>query len=453
MLRGCIEFTRSSASFGDIQCSLGRREQLNLQTPFLDGSHIYGVSPSQLEALRDKSRGKGLLLVQARRANKDLLPQTKAERPSDCLDFTQATKCFHAVDDRVNQNPSLMSMQTLFVREHNRIATILSQLNPSWQDEIVFEETRRVIIAMIQHITYNEFLPILLGPKNMQIFQLSPQVGFDFFTKYNASVDPRVANEYAAAAGRFGHSMVRSEYSRVNSNFTSAGSQSFMLRNSYFRANGLYDECQGGLESIVRGMLKDPIMKVDRHFSSDLSQHLFEVRDKFGRPFHFDLVSINILRGRDHGIPSYTKHREFCGLPPIKSWSDMKRFISGDVVDTFRQFYKFVEDVDLFVAMMTENKEEGSLLGPTLNCVLGLQFQHLKFGDRFWYETSDFPANFTPGQLSEIRKITLAKFLCRTMADTPTIQPRAMLTRQLDDNQLIRCDSLPDINWNFWKAN
>ncbi len=87
--------------------------------------------------------------------------------------------------------------------------------------------------------------------------------------------------------------MVRSEYSRVNSNFTSAGHTSFLLRNSYFRANGLYDECQGGLESIIRGMLKDPLMKIDRHFSSDLTQHLFEIRDKFGKfslRIHYHLV-------------------------------------------------------------------------------------------------------------------------------------------------------------------
>ena len=58
-----------------------------------------------------------------------------------------------------------------------------------------FQETRRVIIAMIQHITYNEFLPILLGPKNMQMFGLSPLSGFEFFTQYNSSVDPRIANE------------------------------------------------------------------------------------------------------------------------------------------------------------------------------------------------------------------------------------------------------------------
>ncbi len=341
--RGCIEFTRSSASFGDLSCSLGRREQLNLQTGFLDGSHIYGVNQEQLESLRDRATSgtKGLLRTQLLSNGHHMLPSQQTDKPSDCLDFTPTTKCFHAGDDRVNQNPSLMSMQTLFVREHNRIATILAKLNPSWDDETVFQETRRIIIATIQHITYSEYLPVLLGQRNMQRFSLQPQTGFNFFTLYNNTIDPRIANEYSAAAGRFGHSTIRSEYSRVNSNFTTAGTQSFILRNSYFRANALYDQCQGGLESIVRGMLKDPVMKVDRHFSTDLTQHLFEVRDRLGRPFHFDLVSINIMRGRDHGIPSYTRYREFCGLQPVKSWNDLTRFIPDDAVSIMRRFYRF----------------------------------------------------------------------------------------------------------------
>ncbi len=48
------------------------------------------------------------------------------------------------------------------------------------------------------------------------------------------------------------------------------------------------------------------------------------------------------MRGRDHGIPSYTKHRDFCGLPPIRTWNDMKKFISEDTVNILRQFYRFV---------------------------------------------------------------------------------------------------------------
>ncbi len=132
MSRDCIEFTRSSATFGDVSCTLGKREQLNLVTQWLDGSHIYGTNDAQLEKLRDRltKGGKGLLAVQKKALGNDMLPMQTTVKPTDCLDFTASTKCFHAGDDRVNQNPSLMSMQTLFVREHNRIANILSKFNP-----------------------------------------------------------------------------------------------------------------------------------------------------------------------------------------------------------------------------------------------------------------------------------------------------------------------------------
>ena len=56
-----------------------------------------------------------------------------------------------------------------------------------------------------------------------------------------------------------------------------------------------------------------------------------------------------------------------------------------------------MDDVDLFVGMLSEFKDEGSMVGPTLNCLIGIQFRDLKYGDRFWYETSQWPGNFLPG--------------------------------------------------------
>jgi len=56
-------------------------------------------------------------------------------------------------------------MHLLWARHHNRLAAKLQELNPHWDDERLYQESRRVIGAQMQHITYTEFLPVILGNK------------------------------------------------------------------------------------------------------------------------------------------------------------------------------------------------------------------------------------------------------------------------------------------------
>ena len=83
----------------------------------------------------------------------------------------------------------------MFAREHNRIATKLSALNPTWSDETVYQETRKVIIALFQHITYSEYVPLLLGTETARQLNLLPGVGTQQTSIYNPDTDPRVSNE------------------------------------------------------------------------------------------------------------------------------------------------------------------------------------------------------------------------------------------------------------------
>ena len=97
-----------------------------MQTSFLDGSHIYGANVKKNTKLREMKCG--LLIAQKRNIanrNEDLLPASKDEKPADCLNFKPETKCFIAGDDRINQNPGLSSMHTVFLREHNRYYWII----------------------------------------------------------------------------------------------------------------------------------------------------------------------------------------------------------------------------------------------------------------------------------------------------------------------------------------
>ncbi|KAJ1359380.1 hypothetical protein KIN20_018090 [Parelaphostrongylus tenuis] len=76
------------------------------------------------------------------------------------------------------------------------------QVNPTWSDEQLFQESRRIIIAQIQHITYSEFIPVIVGKENLKKYSLDLHLdGYD--SRYDINIDASTFNFYAAAVGQF----------------------------------------------------------------------------------------------------------------------------------------------------------------------------------------------------------------------------------------------------------
>lgn len=133
-----------------------------------------------------------------------------------CTSGALTTDCFEPGDGRASEQPGLIAIHTVFVRFHNQVAAVLSRFNTHWSDEKIFQETRKIIYSIIQHITYREFLPLVVGQEVMDLFELKLK-DKGFYKGYDERVNPAVANSFSTAAFRFGHSMVQNTFIRTDS--------------------------------------------------------------------------------------------------------------------------------------------------------------------------------------------------------------------------------------------
>ena len=111
----------------------------------------------------------------------------------------------------MGQHPTLMTMHTIWLREHNRVAKNLSNLLPGRSDEFYFQQARRIVIAELQHITYTTYLPLIIGATLAKKVNNNRNTnGNTIFGKVAESADPSIYTEFNTAAFRFGHSQIKS---------------------------------------------------------------------------------------------------------------------------------------------------------------------------------------------------------------------------------------------------
>ena len=429
----CLPFRRTLAACPENPTAFNIREQVNELTHYIDGSMVYGSTDEVASTLRGSN---GRLRVSANNNlpihNSSQVPCALPNGPC-CQPQFGARGCFLAGDVRALEHVSLTVMHTIWVREHNRIVKRLRQLNPGWSSDRLFLEARDIVIAQIQQITFNEYLPALYGSRaNMRRF-------IQDYNGYNPEIDASIPNVFATAAFRFGHSQIQPNFARLNRKFRPIRAGPLSLLNSFFSTTEFANSADGGpgteVDTIARGWIVQPARAVDEFLNSILTTQLFQR----GKEPGMDLATLNIQRGRDHGLPGYATWKRFC----LNAFRVSSPFQSSRTRAQLRRLYFSNENIDLFVGAMSERTRRGSSLGSILSCIFGLTFSRLRDGDRFWYENKN--TVFSPAQLRQIRRTSFARVLCDN-TNVNAVQKNPFLRSRRRS-----CRTTPGINLSAWR--
>jgi peroxidase len=368
-----IGFTRSVSVGGVVDA----RNHANEITHFLDGSVVYGSDTTRANTLRSFSGGRLEMTADG------FMPRNTSGLPNANDGPLPGETLFLGGDVRSNEQIGLTTMHTVFVREHNRWADRLSAENPGWSDEKVYQMSRKIVGAEIQKVTYEDWLPAMMGGK------------LDAYAGYDDTVDPSMSSAFSTAAYRYGHSMLNAELQNIGPQGQDRGA--FDMRDAFFNPDLI--TTTGTVDGLIRGLAYQEANEVDTQVIDDVRNFLFGPPGAGG----LDLLALNLQRGRDHGIVDYNTMREDFGLSPVTSFDDITS--DATLAASIATIYdNDIDNIDAWVGLMAEDHAPGAAIGETLYAIFGDQFSRLRDGDRFFYEND---VDLLPW-LSEIEGMTLA---------------------------------------------
>ena len=389
-----IPFSRSTSRSGTGTSASNPLQHSNEITAFIDGSNIYGSDATRSAALRT---GAGLgQLTTSFADNGEVLPmRNTAGLENDNGGGANDEDFFLSGDIRANEQIGLTATHSLFVREHNRIANSINTRleaqesfltdrenaaindtnnNVNNRDDFVFECSRLVVGSLMQKVTYEEFLPILIGND------------LESYSGYDSLVDAGISTEFSTAAFRLGHTLLSPTLRRP-------GVGDIDLADAFFNP----EEVQmHGVDTLLLGLSQQESQALDHMLDDGVRNFLFGPPGAGG----LDLASLNIQRGRDHGLPGYTDSLLSLFGTAVNDFDDLGSsglgLIDDDVVSLLEQAYQNVDEIDLWIGGISEiHDDHGGLLGPTFSALLADQFRRTRDGDRFFYLDSGLLAELT----------------------------------------------------------
>jgi uncharacterized membrane protein len=387
-------FMNFSRSTYVINPDTGFRDQVNDITSYIDGSSVYGSHPDLTRAVR---LGDDICELNTTMGpNGEMLPRNYLDVDYDNpTHYVPLRYLFAAGDVRANENPGLTTLHTIFVREHNRQCKLIRAAQPELPGEIQFQKAREMVIALLQHVTFNEYIPATIGES------------IPAYTGYKENVDATVDLLFATALFRYGHSEVLEVIPRRDENGAPIPQGDLPLKNCYF--NPLCWEKEGP-EPILNGMSRVVQNEVDAFYVDAIRNFLFGTPSEKGID-SIDLGARNIQRGRDHGLPSYNKAREYFQLPAALTFADITS--NASLAALLELVYDGdVNKVDAYVGALAEDHKQFPYIGDLMGNAIKYQYTCSRDGDRFYFENSAV-TGFTTDQINQIKATRLSDIVLR----------------------------------------
>jgi peroxidase len=343
---------------------------VNTTAGFLDLSQLYGSTTDVASSLRNAD---GTLT---------------SSNNGQALPINVVNDTFVTGDPRVMENPELVAVTTLFMREHNFWVATLHRQNPFWTGDQLYNMAKAINTAEYENIVYTEYLPLLLG-------------SVPSYRGYNPNANAQVTQEFAEAAFRMGHSQVSDQQEGLDNN----GNQVFTetLANAFF--NTPEQDIANGINPLLRALSVDNSQATDVYAMAGLRNLLFAPLAG-GNTDQIDLIAIDIQRERDAGLGSLNQTRSALGLRPYASFSQL----TGDRVlrQNLQTTYGSIDNVDLFIGGLAEAHVNNGRLGETFQAIIGSQFQNLRAGDRYYWQNEPFDFR-TAGMIANTTLATLLR--------------------------------------------
>lgn len=326
----------------------GVHQQINKASSYIDGSMIYGNEKVQADFLRVND-GSGRL---------------KAFTITDLITSIRSTYTLHEL--------AVAALRMLFIKEHNYWCSVISSLKSDLSDDQIYNQAKAMVVAQLQAITYREFLPALLGPSALPVYN-----------GYNPSINPTISNEFSQGFDILIQSLVSTDTIHMP---PLGDPQSASSINDFM------------IESVFKALGAKNSERLDLYIVDEL-------RNSYRDSLSYDASAVSLQRTRDHRLPLYNDFRAALGLATV---DDLCSVTSEPLFRSrIASVYPSCDKMELFPVALAENHLLGAQVGVTLFRLLKRQFQKLRDGDRFYYERY-----MSQTIVQIIEKRTLSKIIC-----------------------------------------